>query len=62
MRKLSLLTIGLLLSILCNSQTLKQFNWGVDIDFLSNELPQKHYDFFTIKGKKEFLAGLEKLN
>lgn len=61
MRKLSLLTIGLLLSILCNSQTLKQINWGADIDFLANELPRRHYDFFTIKDKKEFLAELEKI-
>jgi len=61
MRNLSLLIIGLLLNSLCNSQTLKQIDWVADIDFLANELPQKHYNFFTIKDKKTFIDGLDKL-
>lgn len=61
MRNLSLLIIGLLVNLLCNSQTLKQIDWVADIDYLANELPQKHYDFFTVKDKKEFLVGLDKI-
>ncbi|MBK8626895.1 MAG: hypothetical protein IPN86_15410 [Saprospiraceae bacterium] len=61
MRNLSLLIIGLLMYLLCNAQTLKQIDWVADIDFLANELPQKHYDFFTVKDKKEFLVGLDKI-
>lgn len=61
MRNLSLLIIVLLLNLVCNSQTLKQVDWTADIDFLATELPQKHYDFFTVKDKKEFLVGLDKI-
>lgn len=61
MRNLSLLIIVLLLNLVCNSQTLKQVDWTADIDFLATELPQKHYDFFTVKEKKEFLVGLDKI-
>lgn len=61
MRNLSLLIIVLLLNLVCNSQTLKQVDWVADIDFLATELPQKHYDFFTVKDKKEFLVGLDKI-
>jgi hypothetical protein len=60
-RNLSLLIIVLLLNLVCNSQTLKQVDWTADIDFLATELPQKHYDFFTVKDKKEFLVGLDKI-
>ncbi|WP_269243312.1 S41 family peptidase [Flavobacterium limnophilum] len=61
MRNLSLLIIVLLLNLVCNSQILKQVDWVADIDFLATELPQKHYDFFTVKDKKEFLVGLDKI-
>lgn len=61
MRNLSLLIIVLLLNLVCNSQTLKQVDWTADIDLLATELPQKHYDFFTVKDKKEFLVGLDKI-
>lgn len=61
MRNLSLLIIVLLLNLVCNSLTLKQVDWTADIDFLATELPQKHYDFFTVKDKKEFLFGLDKI-
>lgn len=61
MRNLSLLIIVLLLNLVCNSQTLEQVDWVADIDFLATELPQKHYDFFTVKDKKEFLFGLDKI-
>jgi hypothetical protein len=61
MKALSLLTIGLLFSFLSNSQTLSKINWSSDIDFLANELSQRHYNFFTIKSKTEFLAGLDKI-
>ena len=61
MRNLCLLIIGLFLSLQCNSQTLKKNDWVTDIDFLAKELPRKHYDFFTIKDKKEFLVELDKI-
>ncbi len=61
MRSLSLLTIGLLLSILCNSQSLRKIDWSSDIDFLARELPQKHCNFFTVKSENEFLTGLNQI-
>lgn len=61
MRNLCLLIIGLFLSLQCNSQTLKKNDWVTDIDFLAKELPRKHYDFFTIKDKQEFLVELDKI-
>lgn len=61
MRNITILTIVLFLSLHCNSQTFKKIDWVTDIDFLAKELPQKHYDFFTVKDKKEFLEGLDKI-
>lgn len=61
MKNIPLLTIVLFLSLHCNSQTFKKIDWVTDIDFLAKELPQKHYDFFTVKDKKEFLERLAKI-
>ena len=61
MRNITLLTIVLFLSLHCNSQTFKKIDWVTDIDYLAKELPQKHYNLFTVKDKKEFLEGLDKI-
>jgi hypothetical protein len=61
MKHTSLLIAGLILIQLCSAQDLKKIDWSSDVDFLAQELPKKHYDFFTVKGKNEFLTGLKKI-
>jgi hypothetical protein len=61
MRYLSLLIIGLLFNLPGQSQASKQIDWPADIDFLAKELPNKHFNFFSVKDEKEFLDGLEKI-
>lgn len=61
MRYLNLLIFGLFLNSICDAQTVKKTNWSSDIDSLAKELPQKHYDFFTVKDKNTFITSLEKL-
>ncbi|MDL2222504.1 hypothetical protein LJB98_00215 [Bacteroidales bacterium OttesenSCG-928-M11] len=58
MIKLNLLIIGILLSLTVHSQT-KNIDWDADLDYLANELPQKHYNFFTLKSKNDFLSGID---
>lgn len=61
MRIFSLLIIGLILNNLCISQTIKEIDWSSDIDFLAEELPRKHYNFFTVKNKDDFFSSLNKI-
>ncbi|RUT79669.1 S41 family peptidase [Ancylomarina longa] len=62
MRKISLLIIGLSFMLSCNSQkNCKTIDWDSDLDFMSNALPQKHYNLFAVKSQKEYLEGIEKI-
>jgi len=36
----------------------KKIDWNADLDYLAKELPKKHYDFFTVKSKDDFLSGI----
>jgi hypothetical protein len=57
-----LLPIFFLLQLqLSYSQLNIKINWEEDINFLAKELPNRHFDFFTKKSKKEFKAGLENI-
>lgn len=58
MKRIVLLIIGIFVLQICNSQTVTKTDWKADIDFLAKELPEKHYNFFTVKSKKEFLFKL----
>ena len=61
MRHLALLIVGISLIQSCESQTTDKIDWSSDIDFLAEQLPHKHYDFFTVKDKEQFVSSLEKL-
>ena len=57
MKKISLLAVGIILSLTMYSQNGK-IDWNTDLDFLSKELSEKHYNFFTVKSKDDFLSGI----
>lgn len=40
------------------SQDARLFDWNTDLDYLAKEMPQKHYNFFTVKSKADFIEGL----
>jgi hypothetical protein len=61
MRTLGLILFGLLQIQLCNSQTLKKIDWSSDIDYLAKELPERHFDPFRVKDKKNYLSDLNKI-
>lgn len=43
------------------AQNSHKYDWDTDLDFLAKELPERHYDFFTVKSEADFLSGLEKI-
>lgn len=49
-----------LLSSLAYSQK-SEIDWKADIEFLKNELPKKHKDFFTVRSQKEFVIDLDEI-
>lgn len=53
-----LIVIGLLLIQCSNAQQTKPVDWTTDLDYLAKELPEKHYNLFTVRSKEEFLSGL----
>jgi hypothetical protein len=57
MKKISLLAVGVILSLTMCSQDGK-IDWNTDLDFLAKELSEKHYNFFTVKSKDDFLSGI----
>ena len=68
MKKISLLAVGIVLSLTMYSQN-EKIDWNTDLDYLANELSEKHYNFFAEKSKDDFLSGInaikqesEKLN
>lgn len=57
MKNISLLVVGVMLSLTMYSQN-EKINWNADLDYLAKELSEKHYNFFTVKSKDDFLTGL----
>jgi len=57
MKKISLLAVGVMLSLTMYSQNGK-IDWNADLNYLAKELPEKHYNFFTVKSKDDFLLGI----
>ena len=55
MRQIILLVLGVMLSMTMYSQ---KIDWSADLDYLAKELSEKHYDFFTVKSKDDFLLGI----
>lgn len=58
------LLIGLIAFQTIYSQDEQHIDWKIDLDFLAKELPEKHYNLFTVKSKQEFLSDINaiKLN
>ena len=57
MKKISILTVGIVLSLTVYSQN-EKIDWDADLDYLAKELSEKHYNFFTVKSKDDFLSGI----
>ncbi len=57
MKKISLLALGVISFLTMYSQN-EKINWDADLDYLGKELSEKHYNFFTINSKDDFLSGI----
>jgi hypothetical protein len=57
MKQIILLAACIMLSLTIYSQN-EKMDWNVDLDYLAKELPEKHYNFFTIKSENDFLSGI----
>lgn len=53
-----LILIGILFPATTYTQNKEAIDWNTDLDYLANELSEKHYNFFTIKSKEYFLSGI----
>lgn len=58
MKKFSMLFTGLLFFLSVFSQKNK-IDWNADLDYLVKELSEKHYNFYSLKSKDDFLTGIE---
>ena len=57
MKRIILLVAGVMLSLTIYAQN-EKVDWNVDLDYLAKELSEKHYNFFTVKSKDDFLSGI----
>ena len=57
MKRINLLLLAMLFLTMCSKN--EKIDWNTDLDFLAQELSEKHYNFFTIKSKDDFLSGLD---
>ena len=57
-RTITLLLIGFIVFQTMYSQNEKQIDWNIDLDYLAKELPEKHYNLFSVKSKEDFLSGI----
>lgn len=58
MKNLILLTLSLILFQTVHAQEAKPVNWNEDLDYLAKELPEKHYNLYSLRSEKEFLSGI----
>ena len=58
MKQLALLLIGILFFQTSFSQNEKRIDWNADLEYLSKELAEKHYNLFTVQSKDDFLAEI----
>ena len=57
-KKIILLIVGTtLLMTMCSKN--EKIDWNKDLNYLAKELPKKHYNFFTVKSKDDFLSGIK---
>lgn len=59
MKKLFLILISLLVVPTVYSQKEKNIDWIKDLDYLQKELPEKHYNLYSIQSEEEFLSGIK---
>ncbi len=59
MKKVILFLVGLLVFQTICSQNKERIDWNADLDYLAKELAEKHYDFFTVQSKTDFLSGID---
>lgn len=59
MKNLILLTLSLILFQTVHAQEAKPVNWSDDLDYLAKELPEKHYNLYSVRSEKEFLSGID---
>lgn len=55
--KLGLLAVAAMLALTTYAQN-KKIDRNTDLDYLAKELSEKHYNFFTVKSKEDFLSGI----
>ena len=53
-----LILIGILFPSTTYTQNKEAIDWNADLDYLANELSEKHYNFFTVKNKEFFSSGI----
>ena len=61
MKNSSLLLVGLILFLSACSQSDKSIDWDSDINFIAKNLPEKHFNLFSVKSKEDFGKGIEKI-
>ena len=61
MRNIIFLILGIFIIQSCDSQNVNTTDWNSDLDFISKELPKKHYDFFVTKSKEYYLQGIQNI-
>lgn len=59
MKKITLLSILCFLFQIVFSQNKERIDWKTDLDYLRKELSEKHFNFFTVKSKEYFEAGID---
>jgi hypothetical protein len=55
---LTVLSLAGIAQSVTNQQEINR-DWSKDIDSLASELSSKHYNFFTVKSKEDFIKGLD---
>lgn len=59
MKKAILLLAGLWVFQAVYPQSGEKIDWSADLDYLAAELPERHYDFFTVKSRDYFISRLD---
>lgn len=59
--KNTVLIIFIFVSNIAISQGNKIIDWNTDIDFIKNELPKNHYNFYMVKSEQDFFKGLDQI-
>jgi len=57
MKQIILLIAGIIFSLSLYPQN-KKTDWNADLDYLIKELSKRHYNFYTVKSKEDFLLGI----